>query len=207
MRRFEALRRLMGITLSVFLVFPPSSLHAATSEVTIPSDTRVYVVTKEEVIGKKKFVQEGQPVSAMVWRDVVIDDRVVVQAGAPVLVRVDELKKAKVAGIRGQLSLGAYETTTVDGKRLQLAGGYNKKGKGRIALSASLAGLVLLPLIFIKGKAARLPVGTVFDAYSDEELAVAMEGPAVPTVSLRGVLSAFRVEVLYDKLEQQEVSR
>ena len=199
------MHRILAAVLSLSIALPTPLWSADVQKLKIPADTRIYVSLSEEVIGKKKFTHEGQPVRAKVWRDVVIEGNIVIKAGTPVLVRVDRLKKAKVAGIKGQLELGAYETSTVDGQGIQLTGGYMKKGKGRIALSASLAGLVFLPLIFMKGKAAKLPEGTVFDSYTGLDFHVAVQGDAAPRiVNLAGVVSDFRVEVLYEALEKQE---
>ncbi len=179
--------------------------HAAPTKVKLPDGTRVYVVTDQELIGKKDRVHEGQVVPAHVWRDVVADGRITIKAGTPVLVRVDKIKRAKVAGIKGSMTLGAYETKAVDGQAVQLSGGYMKEGKGRIALAASLAGLVFLPLIFIKGKAAELPRGTIFDAYVGLDTVVEVAQETQPRlVDLSGIGSDISVEVLYDKLEQQQ---
>lgn len=180
-------------------------LFAAAQRVDIPEGTRVYLATDNELIGKKKKgVHEGTVVPCTVWRDVVVDGRVVVEAGTPATARVDSLKTAKVAGIKGKVSLAALETQAVDGKPLQLTGGYMKKGKGRIALSASLAAVVAWPLIFIHGKAAKLPQGTIFDAYTDHPAACEIPDEQTPVISLVGVASELTVEVLYDELENTE---
>lgn len=182
------------------LLFCSSTLAAP---VTIPANTRVYVTLDQDVSGKKKRTNVGQVVRASVWRDVIVDQRVVIKEGSPVLVRVDKIKGAKVAGIKGKLSLGAYETDSVEGYPIQLGGGYFKEGKGRIALTSTLAGIVFLPLIFIKGKSANLPRGTVFDAYVDRSVTIEMEevknARRINMSSLmRNGLSA---EILYDDLE------
>ena len=40
-------------------------------------------------------------------------------------------------------------------------------GANHTALAVTLCALVAWPLIFIKGKKAELPPGTIFDAYTD----------------------------------------
>lgn len=196
-----------GRLVSALVIF--SFFHysqALAEQITVPANTRVYVETKERVSGKKKHTSEGQIVRAGVWRDVVVDGRTAIEAGTPVLVRVDSLKGAKIAGIKGKMSLGAYETTLVDDTTVQLSGGYFKEGKGRIALAASLGWLLFFP-IFIKGKAADVPNGTVFDAYLDHNTVVDLADlPQAPRlVDLSGVLDdGFAVEVLYDELEGVE---
>jgi hypothetical protein len=176
--------------------------------VSVIPDTRVYLETTETLIGKKDQVEVGQVVQCRIWRDVEIDGQVVIAAGTPASAKVDSLTKRKIAGIKGKMSLAALETTTVDGQTVQLSGGYNKEGKGRVALSASLSALVAWPLIFIPGKAAELGTGTVFDTYTMQALNVHVDEPArrsAPrTIDLSGVVDDFSAEVLYDRLEADE---
>jgi hypothetical protein len=200
---FQKARLFTASLIASFLIYTT----ALAETITIPAGTRIYVETNQDVVGKKKRTSVGQIVRASVWRDVIIDGQIIIKGGTPVLVRVDSIKGAKVAGIKGKMSLGAYETTLVDGTPVQLSGGYYKEGKGRIALVASLAGIVFLPLIFIKGKAAKLPSGTVFDAYIDRTVTVEVPGykKSGRSIDLTSVLGqSFYAEVLYDELEAVE---
>ena len=115
------------------------------------------------------------------------------------------LKKRKVAGIKGKMSLRAMETQAVDGQSVQLDGGYNKQGKGRIALAASLAAIVFLPAIFIPGGPAELPEGTVFDAMVATPITIAAQGrTTTPRIDLSGPDTRLEVTLLYEELENQE---
>jgi hypothetical protein len=68
------------------------------------------------LIGKGDQVTEGQSVNAVVWRDVIVNGHVLIAAGTPVVTKVDVLKKRQIAGVKGQMTLGAYETQSVDGQ-------------------------------------------------------------------------------------------
>lgn len=196
------MKRAYPITLAAILALITNLASAAIS---IPPDTRVYLETKEVLIGKKGQVSAGQMVRCQVWRDVLIDGEVVIAAGTPAMAKVDSFKTRKVAGIKGKMTLAALETESVDHQNIQLAGGYNKEGKGRIAMAASLSALVAWPLIFIPGKAAELPDGTVFDAYTTQRIAIGtQEERRPPVIDLTGTLSSFEVAVLYDELAKQE---
>lgn len=178
--------------------------HLFASGVKLPTDTRVYVETKEALIGKGDQVQQGQIVRSQVWRDVVIDGQVLIAAGTPVLAKVDQIKHRQIAGVKGSMTIGAYEVEAIDGQTIQLSGGYNKEGKSRMALSITLGVLFILP-IFIPGKAAELPSGTVFDAYVDNSWQVDVgEHPTAGTIDLTFMGSDIEAELLYDKLEAQE---
>jgi hypothetical protein len=186
--------------------------YAYASSVRLPSGTRIYVETKEELIGKGDRVQQGQNVRAQVWRDVVVGGNLLIAAGTPVIAKVDHIKRRKIAGVKGSMSIGAYETESVDGQAIQLSGGYNKEGKSRMALSITLGVLFILP-IFIPGKAAELPAGTVFDAYVDNSWSIAVGGSSdgssdgssgVRTVDLSYWDTDISAELLYEKLDAQE---
>ena len=103
---------------------------------------------------------------------------VLVKAGTLGNCKVESVKHANIAGIKGKIVIGALDTKTVDGQSLQLTGGYNKEGKSRMAMTISLGVIVFLPLIFITGSPAELPDGTVFDAYSGPDVPVVVQGEA-----------------------------
>src|SRR6185436_11686262 len=150
-------------TAAALLLLLPGALWAR--DIAVPAGTTFYGETEERVTSrvKKEGTEVGDVVKAHVWRDVTVDGQVVIKAGTPMLVRVSGVKKAKLAGIKGQLELEAVSTKAVDGDDVLLDGGYDKSGHGRKALSISLAAAVAWPLIFIHGKAAVLDPGTVFD--------------------------------------------
>ena len=172
--------------------------------VKLSTNTRVYVSTTQGLIGKRDQAQQGQSVTAQVWRDVVVNGHVLIAAGAPVIARVDEVKYRNIAGVKGKMTIGAYETESVDGQAIQLSGGYHKDGKSRMALSITLGVLFILP-IFIPGKAAELPAGTVFDANVDRNWDIDVGAAArIQTIDLSYFGSDIEAELLYDKLESEE---
>jgi len=170
--------------------------------VPVPSGTRVFIELDQEVTSKRKHNQPGSFVRAHVWRDVVIDGRTVAETGAPVMVKIGEIKPAKVAGIKGEVELVALQVPAIDGTDLMLTGGYDQSGKSLMALSITLAVVVFVPLIFIKGKQAKLPPGTVFDAtvLTPANVEVPNSQPRKITLAL---VKPLEVTVLYDVIEQQ----
>jgi hypothetical protein len=170
----------------------------------LPANTRIYVETTQELIGKRGQAEQGQSVRAKVWRDVVVNGHVLIAAGAPVMAKVDEVKHRNIAGVKGKMTVGAYETESVDGQAIQLSGGYHKDGKSRMALSITLGVLFILP-IFIPGKAAELPAGTVFDASVDNNWQVEVGATAgTRKINLSYMDSEISAELLYEKFEGQE---
>ncbi|MDH3926000.1 MAG: hypothetical protein OET41_15495, partial [Xanthomonadales bacterium] len=174
------------------------------SSVVLPTETRIYIETMEDLVAKGDRVSQGQLVASKVWRDVVIDGVVVVKAGTPVISRVDSVKRRQIAGVKGQMTIGAYETQSIDGQTIQLSGGYHKEGKSRMAVAITLGVLLIIP-IFIPGEAAELPSGTIFDAYVEKDWNVATAGvPRVETIDLSYLEPDIEAELLYAKLAEEE---
>ena len=114
-----------------------------------PIDERIFIETLEELVAKGDRVYAGQRVRAQVSRDVLVDGKVLIKEGTPVFVKVDSVTSKKFAGIKGKLSLRAFETESIDGQVIDLDGGYHKEGRSKMALSITLGVVVFLPLIFI----------------------------------------------------------
>jgi len=173
-------------------------------EAEIPDGTTVYISTLETVIGKKNETAVGEIVRSRVWRDVVADGQVVIKGGTPAVVQVSTITSRKIFGIKGKMSLAAIQTSTVDGQIVHLTGGYNKEGKSRMGWSLGLGMLVVWPALFVPGKAAELPTGTVMDSYTSGSITVSVQGKERPkaAINLGSFMSGFGVEVLYELLTE-----
>lgn len=198
----SAMRSLGANTILVIAITLMYSMSAVAQSVTIRAGTTVYGELDQSVTSKKRKTTVGEIVRAHVWRDVVIDGRVVIKAGAPVVVRVADVKSAKIAGIKGDLELEAVSVRGIGGSDVLVDGGYDKSGKGRKALSVTLFALVAWPLIFIKGKQATLDSGTVFDCTVQSDVTVAVDGSAPIRIRLADD-SGLTVEVLYDQVDPE----
>jgi hypothetical protein len=173
--------------------------EVAGQSLSVPRGTLVYGELAQSVTSRKEETSVGDRVEAHAWRNVLVQGQVVVEAGAPMVVRVASFKPARFAGFKGKLELEAVSVRAVDGSEIALDGGYDKSGRGRKALSISLAALAW-PLVFIKGKQAVLEPGIVFDATLQEDVQVSgLEAtPSPPEVR-----SSLEVEVLYDEMDPE----
>ncbi len=173
---------------------------AVAGPVTVPSGTRVFIELDDHVTSKKKRNPTGTIVTGHAWRDVVVDGRTVIEKGAPAVLKVSEIKSAKVAGIKGHVELEALQVEAVDGSDLTLTGGYDQSGKGRMALSISLAVFIFPPLIFIKGKQAKLEPGIVFDAEVAQQTTVVTDESKPITITI-ATEQPLEVTIPYDEIE------
>jgi hypothetical protein len=186
----------LALALSISL---PSTVIAET--VNVPSGTRVFIELDQRVTSKKKHNRPGSFVQAHVWRDVVVNGKTVVAAGTPVMVQIGAIKGAKVAGIKGHVELKAVQVSAVDGADLVLTGGYDKTGKSLMALSITLAAVVFVPLIFLKGKQAKLEPGTVFDSMVSQAREVKVEDSSPGKIRLTNLFKPLAVDIVYEELE------
>jgi len=185
----------VAVALAVLL---PSTMFAEL--VAVPSGTRVFIELDQLVTSKKKHNSQGSYVRAHVWRDVVVDGKTVVKAGTPAMVQIGNIKGAKVAGVKGHVELRALQVAAVDGRDVMLVGGYDQSGKNLTALSVSLAVIVFVPLIFLKGKQAKLQPGTIFDAMVANQTSIEVGDSQHVTLKLADS-NPLTVTVLYDQIE------
>lgn len=195
----RASQYLICMAVSVSLIIAPTVVFA---DAIIPDDSTVYLTTIETVIGKKSKTSVGQIVRARVWRDVVVDGQILIRGGTSATVKVSRIKSRGIFGIKGEMSLAAVETTAIDGQTVYLTGGYHKEGGGRMMLSLGIGLLLFWPALFVVGKAAELPEGTVMDSFTIGSVTVATADTNKPTrvINLSSYMSGFDVEVLYEEL-------
>jgi hypothetical protein len=196
-------RRFCAVVISAALLVSPQLVIASTTKV-LPEGTRVYFRLEQAVSGKRGKAEPGDIVQCSVWRDVVLQGVTLVKAGTHGTCKVESVKHANIAGVKGKIVIGALDSKTVDGQPLQLTGGYNKEGKSRMAMTISLGVIVFVPLIFITGAPAELPEGTIFDAYSGPDMPVAIQADAasLPAINLGGLLAPLTADVLLDEFLQ-----
>lgn len=186
-----------ALALVLAILFPTTGFA---DTVKVPFGTRVFIQLDERVTSKRKHNRPGSFVQAHVWRDVVVNGKTIVSTGTPAMVQIGEIKGAKVAGIKGRVELKALQVLSVDGQDLMLTGGYDQSGKSLTALSVTLAVVIFVPLIFLKGKQAKLEPGIVFDAMVSQPIEVEIDESAPVKISI-GQTKPLSVEVRYKELE------
>ena len=193
-------RNTVSIMLVLAITLTPYSAVARTNTKVLPEGTRIYLKLDQMVSGKRGEAEAGDLVRCSVWRDVSLQGILLVKAGTAATCKVESVKHANIAGIKGKIVIGALDTTTADGQKLQLTGGYNKEGKSRMAMTISLGVIVFLPLIFITGSAAELPEGAIIDAYSGPDIPVVVQADvgSVPVINLGGVGVDYTAEAVLD---------
>ena len=134
------------------LLLPAAALPAKT--VVVPFGTTIYCELDQAVTTRQKeahAVQTGDIVRAHVWKDVWVDGQVVIAAGTPVYAKVDRMKKARMAGQKGDLGIEVLSVQAVDRRDVPIDGGYDRSGKGRMGVTIGLAVGLAWPLPGLDG--------------------------------------------------------
>jgi hypothetical protein len=142
----------------------PAPDYGGDDSVAVPAETPIYLELTSAVTSKRKETARGDVVVARVFRDVEVKGQVVVEEGAEVLLLVTDVKKARFLGRKGYLELEPTVVRAVDGTEIPLYGPYERDGKGRKVATAALTVAVAWPFLFLKGKNAKAPAGTVLEA-------------------------------------------
>lgn len=177
-----------------------SNGHA--EDITIPAGTPVFGELQERITSNPRRFKVGRLVQGNVWKDVVVDGHTVVQAGAPMELRIAEVDGSGVGGQGGQIEIMAISVIAIDGTAITLNGGYDQQGNDRYGLTRALS-IILWPAGFLPGRRAVLDVGTVFDAAIPANTRITLPDGALPTLTL-AELPDLEVDVVYAEINQRE---
>ncbi|HEY8495444.1 MAG TPA: hypothetical protein VIK98_00195 [Limnochordales bacterium] len=147
------------------LVWPSGELNVR--QVTVPKETLVKIHLLTEINSGTSRV--GQKVRYRVVEDVMIDDRVVIPAGAEGEGEITSVQSAGRFGQAGRVEVNWGTVPAIDGTRVQLNVSTRAAQQNQeLAVAASMAGVILLgPVglvggLFVQGQEHVVPVGAQF---------------------------------------------
>jgi len=145
----------------------PLPLEGQKKEVVLKAGTEIQLESDQYYDGKN--LRQNQEVLFRTKYPVIVDEEVLIAAGAPVVGRIIRFEKNRTMGRPGYLEIRIESVTAIDGQQIRLdAPDIMVEGKNRKALSYTMIGvsiIVLWPLlpagILVKGKPATLESGYV----------------------------------------------
>lgn len=177
--------RKLAMTAAAVLSLAISSAASAQS-VTLPEGMAIRLETRQDISSKTARV--GDQVELAVAKAVVIGGATIIAAGTPAVGKVIRVRDNGLLGRSGKLDISVSKLNAgqldipVRGQRIA-------KGKSG-TLGAVGAGIVFLPLaVIVRGKDVKLPAGTGFDVYVDQEVVVASSA-AISTPAQRAATPA-----------------
>ena len=187
------MKKIQSILLTLLLIFSFTA-PAFSAEVQVKEGTRVPVILPNTV--SSDGLQSENTISAMISRDVLIDGVIAFKKNDPVLLNIESYKRSGVLGRAGSLKLNGATVQDASGKQHPASFGYQANGDGRRGIAITLfvlsfplvlafgLGLIIMPIaIAIRGRAASMQGGGVFDVLTTVPITVTLPDEATPAVS------------------------
>lgn len=140
----------------------------------LPEGLAIQLQTRQDISSKSARV--GDEVELTVAKAVTIGGVTLIAAGSPAVGEVVRVRDNGLLGRSGKLDI---RVSKIRAGRMDVPvrGQRNAKGKSG-TLGAVGAGILFLPLaVIIRGKDVKLPAGTTFEVYVDQETSIAPETP------------------------------
>ena len=138
-------------------------------KVTVITDGTIIPLKMNETISSdKRFgrrVNVGEIITLTVQADVTNSDGyILVKQGTKVGATITKSVRRKAAGTKGKLAFDTDIVKATDGQSIPIKLNYDSEGKSRTGAALAAGAVVALPLVLIKGKAAVIEAGSVFNA-------------------------------------------
>jgi hypothetical protein len=146
----------------------PSGSVAPEGFIALQAGSPIQLELTETISSKTIF--EGQTVNFSVKNDLIQNNLLLVRAWEQVTGKVVKAEKARELGKEGQLHIKVEYVTATDGQNIPMSGNIYKDGENRSAESIGIAALIFWPALFMKGKEAEIPAGSVFVAETSQTL-------------------------------------
>jgi len=130
--------------------------------VALTAGTSISLELQETI--SSKIIYEGQRVQFKVKADLIQNGLLLVRAGEVLFGTVVKAEKASELGKEGQLHIRVDQVPATDGQQIPLSGNKYKDGENRSKESIGIAALIFWPALFMKGKEAEIPAGSIFNA-------------------------------------------
>ena len=150
-----------------------SGIIFAAEAVTLKDGTPVMLRLTEEVSTKTKNVNDA--IHFEVSRDVIVDGKIVIRAGASAEGTVTSCIKPDIIGQEGTICFMANSTKSVDGQYVSLRANLSRTGKSNMLLSAGAAWACCPIFALIQGGVASFPVGTECKAYTENDVKIKVD--------------------------------
>lgn len=135
----------------------------------IEEGTIIIVKSMSNITSKTNI--DGEFINFVCAEDIYINNILIIKKNIKVGARIEISDKAKGLGKEGTLKIIFNYITAVDGQNIPISGVYNYvKGENKSGTAVGLS-FVLSPLfLFLKGKEANIPIGSLIEVYTTQEI-------------------------------------
>lgn len=108
-------------------------------------------------------VTAGQIIDFRIKSDVTSPEGIIlIKSGELLQGTIVSSEKAKFLGQQGKLGIQVSTVKAIDGQQVQLSGNISAQGQDKTIEAVGIGALLFWPALFIKGKEAEIPAGSVF---------------------------------------------
>lgn len=151
------------LTLAFFLNFTfGANIVLAEETVKLKAGTNVRLRLDNTI--NSENVNVGQTIQFSVSSEVKVDDKVVIESGAPAIGKVVDAEDNGMLGKPGKLGIQLTSVKAVDGQDVMINATKVVKGKSKQTTALVVTLILCVFGLFIKGKDASLQAGSVIDA-------------------------------------------
>jgi hypothetical protein len=167
---------------------------------TIPDGTMLHLVLMDDVQGKKMKV--GDQVRFKVREDIVIEHQTLVRTGSEAIGHITLSNKNGFAGKSGKINIRVDFVNATDGTHIRLRGDPDIAGGRQRAVTAAAVAEYGPGALFIRGWDARIPVGTMLNAYVDGDMHLNMANfgvvPAAPVAPVSSQIASIQATLIIE---------
>lgn len=149
--------------------YPSMPLNICSAGYTLPAGTPIILQAIQTIAADA--ITTGSNVEFRVVKDVIVDGKTLIKAGAVSRAQVSFAKKKGYIGIPGEITISDFSVNAVDGTYIPLNATLSSKGEDKIVMAAILT-LVCLPFALIKGGEAIIPAGMTKSVYTFADVGV-----------------------------------
>jgi hypothetical protein len=152
---------------------------ASPVKITIPDGTMLHLVLMDDLQGKN--LKAGDQVHFKVREDLVIEHQALVQTGSIAIGHITLINKNGFVGKSGKINIHIDFVNAADSTQIHLRGDPGIPGGNQRAVTAAATAYWGPAALFIRGWDARIPVGTMLNAYIDGDQTVSLAPTPPPS--------------------------
>jgi hypothetical protein len=146
------------------------AVNASLGKVEVPDGTVLHLVLMDDLQGKKMKV--GDQVHFKVREDMSIEHQILVRTGSLAMGHITLANKNGFAGKSGRINIHIDFVVATDGTHIRLRGDPDIGGGRQRAVTAAATAEYGPGALFMRGWDARIPVGTMLNAFIDGDQVV-----------------------------------
>ena len=156
---------------------PQAVILSSPTESVLRAGTEVPLVMSQSISSNDKSLRAGNQIRLQVANSIMLGGAVVIPAGSPATAEITEVRRKGMWGKSGRIEARVLNVRVGD-RLIRLSGTFDDKG---VTGTAGVVGaIVFVPIagFFLTGTSASINAGSGVKAFLDEDLRIAVPGPA-----------------------------